>query len=86
MSRLKKTELEISDDQFPVVGIGASAGGLKAISRFLKAIPPKSGIAYVFVQHLSPDHESSLPELLQKISKIPVHQITDDIHLEPDNF
>lgn len=86
MTRLKKTELEISDDQFPVVGIGASAGGLKAISRFLKAIPPRSGIAYVFVQHLSPDHESSLPELLQKISKIPVHQITDDIHLEPDNF
>jgi len=86
MTRLKKTELEISDDQFPVVGIGASAGGLKAISRFLKAIPPKSGIAYVFVQHLSPDHESSLPKLLQKISKIPVHQITDDIHLEPDNF
>src|ERR1700704_5896419 len=75
-----------SSNQFPVIGIGASAGGLKAISQFIKAIPERSGMAYVFVQHLSPSHESTLPEILKKISKIPIHQITDNIHLEPDNF
>lgn len=76
----------VSPNQFPVVGIGASAGGLEAVSQFIKAIPAKSGMAYVFVQHLSPDHESVLPEILKKISKIPVHQITNNIHLEEDNF
>ncbi|MGB4398913.1 MAG: CheR family methyltransferase [Daejeonella sp.] len=76
----------VSDLQFPIVGIGASAGGLEAVSLFLQAIPEKSGMAYVFVQHLNPEHESALPEILQKSAKIPVHQITDDIHLEQDNF
>jgi len=45
---------------FPVVGIGASAGGLEAIKLFLKGVPQKSGMAYVYVQHLSPQHESEL--------------------------
>jgi two-component system CheB/CheR fusion protein len=76
----------VSDLQFPVVGIGASAGGLDAVKQFLQAVPEKSGMAYVFVQHLNPEHESVLPEILRKFSKIPVHQITDDIHLQKDNF
>jgi two-component system CheB/CheR fusion protein len=71
---------------FPVVGIGASAGGLEAVKSFLKALPAKPGMAFVFVQHLSPIHESVLPEILQKIAPFPVHQITDNIHLEPDNL
>jgi two-component system CheB/CheR fusion protein len=87
MNKVKKAvEDSVSSNQFPVVGIGASAGGLEAISQFLMAIPKKSGMAYVFVQHLSPNHESVLPEILRKISKIPVHQITNNIHLEVDNF
>jgi len=72
--------------QFPVVGIGASAGGLDAVRTFLKALPAKSGMAYVFIQHLSPKHESNLPEILQKVAPFPVHQITDNIHLAPDNL
>ena len=72
--------------QFPVVGIGASAGGLDAVKAFLQALPPKSGMAYVFIQHLSPDHTSVLPEILQKFAPFPVQQITDNIHLEPDNL
>ena len=72
--------------QFPVVGIGASAGGLDAMRTFLKALPAKSGMAFVFIQHLSPKHESILPGILQKIAPFPVHQITDNIHLEPDNL
>ncbi|MBE9599053.1 CheR family methyltransferase [Pedobacter sp. MC2016-24] len=87
MNKIKGTEDErVSPAQFPIVGIGASAGGLKAIKQFLQALPEHSGMAYVFVQHLSPTNESSLPEILKKISKIPVHLITDNIHLEPDNL
>src|ERR1700709_1410345 len=71
---------------FPVVGIGASAGGLDAVKTFLKALPAKSGMAFVFIQHLSPTHESILPEILQKIAPFPVQQITDNIHLEQDHL
>ena len=47
----------------PVVGLGASAGGLEAFQNFLKSVPPDSGHAYVLVQHLDPNHESMLAEL-----------------------
>lgn len=57
----------VSDLQFPVVGIGASAGGLEAVKQFLMAVPAKSGMAYVFVQHQNPEHESALPEILNSI-------------------
>ncbi len=71
---------------FPIVGIGASAGGLDAFKRLLKAIPESSGMAYVLVQHLDPAHESILTEILQRVTKIPVHEITEDIHLAPDHI
>lgn len=75
-----------SQNLFPVVGVGASAGGLDAYRRLLKSIPPKSGIAFVLVQHLSPKHESVLPELLQKSTTIPVLEISDDISVQPDHI
>jgi two-component system CheB/CheR fusion protein len=68
------------------VGIGASAGGLEAIKLFLKGVPEKSGMAYVYVQHLSPKHESALTEILSREAKIPVLEITDDVRLQPDQF
>jgi two-component system CheB/CheR fusion protein len=71
---------------FPIVGIGASAGGLDAFKRLLAAIPEVSGMAYVLVQHLDPTHESVLPEILQRVTTIPVLEITDDIHLAPDHI
>jgi len=71
---------------FPIVGIGASAGGLDAFKRLLTVIPENSGMAYVLVQHLDPSHESSLPEILQRTTKIPVFEITEDIHLAPNNI
>ncbi|MEL1245925.1 CheR family methyltransferase [Flavobacterium sp. DGU11] len=71
---------------FPIVGIGASAGGLEAFRQFLKAIPENSGMAYVLVQHLYPSHESILPEILSRYTKIPVLEITDDIHLAPNHI
>ena len=82
----KLNSSDTSSTQFPVVGIGASAGGLDAVKAFLQALPPKSGMAYVFIQHLSPDHTSILPEILQKFTPFPVHLITDNIHLDPDNL
>ena len=75
-----------SPNLFPVVGIGASAGGLDAFKKLLKAIPEDSGMAYVLVQHLDPNHESMLPDILQKVTKIPVLEITDDIKVQPDHI
>ena len=70
--------------QFPVVGVGASAGGLDAFKQLIKAIPEKSGMAFVLVQHLSPTHESLLPSLLQRVTSIPVVEISNDIKLKAD--
>ena len=81
-----KTQPPATVQNFPIVGIGASAGGLDAFKRLLAAIPDSSGMAYVLVQHLDPSHESILPEILQRATKIPVHEITEDIHLAPDHI
>jgi two-component system CheB/CheR fusion protein len=74
-----------SNQNFPIVGIGASAGGLDAFKRFLRSIPKESGMAFVLVQHLSPSHESLLPELLSPETVLPVHEITDEINIAPDH-
>ncbi len=71
--------------QFPVVGIGASAGGLEALEQFLGNVSENSGIAYVVIQHMDPTKKGVLPELLQKVSKIPVHQVLDNMALSPDS-
>ena len=67
----------------PIVGIGASAGGVEAISRLLGAVPADSPIAFVVVMHLDPSHESSLPEILGEACEMPVHSVTDGLELEP---
>ncbi len=71
---------------FPLVGIGASAGGIESFKRFLGAVPDNSGMAYILVQHLSPSHESLLPEILSRSTNVPVSEITDDCELEPDHI
>ena len=75
-----------SQNLFPVVGIGASAGGLEAFKKLITAIPDNSGMAYILVQHLHPEHESALPEILQRVSKIPVVEISDNVHVDPNNI
>ena len=82
----KNKPLLKSSNLFPVVGVGASAGGLDAFKRLLKAIPENSGIAWVLVQHLDPTHESLLPGLLQKVTNVPVLEISDDIKVIPDHI
>ena len=76
----------LSPNTFPVIGIGASAGGLEAFKKLIKAIPENSGMAYVLVQHLDPNHDSMLPELLQKVTNIPVLEISDEIKVMPDHI
>lgn len=76
----------VPDKLFPVVGIGASSGGLEAFKVFVKGIPRQSGMAYIFIQHLSRQHESLLTEIIQKITEIPVIEITDNTEVAPDNI
>jgi two-component system CheB/CheR fusion protein len=70
---------------FPIVGTGASAGGLEAISELLAALPSRNGVAFVIVQHLGPDHESLLIELLAKRTPMPVTQAGEGIVIEPEH-
>lgn len=69
----------------PIVGIGASAGGLEAFEQFFRYVPEKSGAVYIVVQHLDPTHKGMLVELLQRITSMPVSQVTDSLHVEPDH-
>ncbi len=69
---------------FPVVGIGASAGGLEACSKLLAALPLDTGMAFVFVQHLEPNHESVLPELLARATPLPVDDIEHGMQILPN--
>ena len=84
-SARKKKGPEKGNKLFSVVGIGASAGGLEAISTLLQNIPADNGIAYIVIQHLSADRESSLPEILQRQTKMPVQTVKDGIQIAPDN-
>lgn len=83
---MKTDKQVLSDNRFPVVGIGASAGGLEAFKELIRAIPAHSGMAYVLVQHLAPSHESLLPEILQRVTTLPVLEIADDITVKPDHI
>jgi two-component system CheB/CheR fusion protein len=87
ISSLENSEVKaLSKNLFPVVGIGASAGGLESFKKFVRSIPEESGMAYILVQHLHPDHNSALPEILQRESRIPVQEIMNNMEVMPDNI
>jgi two-component system CheB/CheR fusion protein len=67
------------------VGIGASAGGLEAFSQLLRALPVDTGMAFVLLQHLDPQHESQLSEILSRTTAMPVSTVTDRLRAEPDH-
>ncbi|WP_242390539.1 chemotaxis protein CheB [Pararhodospirillum photometricum] len=71
---------------FPVVGIGASAGGLEALERFIAATSPTSGMAFIIVQHLDPKQKSLVPALLQRITLMPVGEASDGMVVEPNHI
>ncbi len=70
---------------FPIVGIGASAGGLSAFSDLLNVLPRKTGMAFVIISHLEPTHPSMLDTLLAKKSKMPVQQAANGTATKPDH-
>jgi two-component system CheB/CheR fusion protein len=72
-------------EDFMVVGLGASAGGLKALLELFQHVPPDTGMAFVVVVHLSPEHESRMADLLQQATKMPVRAVTEALNIVPDN-
>ena len=76
---------EVKENSFPVVAIGASAGGLEAMMELLNYLPPDTGMAFIYVQHLSPDHKSMLTEILSKKTSMIVQEIDDMDKIMPDN-
>lgn len=69
---------------FPIVGIGASAGGLEVLEQFFTNMPANCGMAFVVIQHLSPDHKGMLSELLQRVTKMKVSTVTDRMKVKPN--
>jgi two-component system CheB/CheR fusion protein len=76
----------IAGQDFSIVGIGASAGGLEAFEAFFGACPADTGMAFVLVPHLDPDHHSLLTEILQRCTRMPVAQALDQVQVEPDHI
>ena len=72
--------------RFYVVGIGASAGGLEALEQFFKALRPVNNLAFVVIQHLSPDYKSFMPELISKFTQLKIFQIQNGMELAPGNI
>lgn len=79
-----KSKTNSDNKKFPIVGIGASAGGLEALEQFFANTPSNAGIAYVVVQHLDPNHIGIMDELLQRVTPMKVIQITDGLKIVPD--
>lgn len=71
---------------FPIVGVGASAGGLESLEELFTKVPVESGIAFVVVQHLSPDFKSVMDELLARRTNIPIQQAEDNLPITPDRI
>jgi two-component system, chemotaxis family, CheB/CheR fusion protein len=71
---------------FPIVGIGASAGGLEAFQQMLAHLPPDTGMAFLLVQHLDPSHKSQLTEILSRVTPLPVIEATDGLAVRPDHI
>jgi two-component system CheB/CheR fusion protein len=78
----QRKELIPSTLPFPVVGIGASAGGLQAVKSFFAHMPNNNGMAFVVILHLSPDHQSIADKIFQEATKMPVRQVTETIAIE----
>jgi two-component system CheB/CheR fusion protein len=80
-------ETSTNDRQtFPIVGIGASAGGLEAFEKFFTHVPRDSGIAFVIVQHLDPTHDSMLVDIVRRYTRMEVLQVEDGMQVQPNTI
>lgn len=84
-SATPKSSSQNSDNSFPVVGVGASAGGLEAFTRLLQRLPTDTGMGFVLVQHLDPIHKSALTSLLAKATSMPVREVVNNTRVEPNH-
>src|SRR5262245_44278750 len=80
-----KTEAGPKGMSFPIVGVGASAGGVDAFIQLLKALPPDTGMAFVMVPHLDPSHGSAMAEILGRNTAMPVMQVNDEPLILPNH-
>jgi chemotaxis methyl-accepting protein methylase/signal transduction histidine kinase/chemotaxis response regulator CheB len=80
------TDTQPTGTQLFVVGIGASAGGLRALEEFLENMPVDSGAAFVVIQHLSPDFKSLMKELLERRTRMAIYRVTEGMMLEPNSI
>ncbi|HEY3390958.1 MAG TPA: chemotaxis protein CheB, partial [Prolixibacteraceae bacterium] len=80
----KKTSIITDNSEFPIIGIGASAGGLEALEQFFENTPKDNGMAFVIVQHLDPTRVGIMPELLQRITSMKVVQVSDRLKVKPN--
>ena len=71
--------------EFPIVGIGASAGGLEALEALFKGIPDRPGMGFIVITHISPDHESQLPSIIERFTSLTVLPAADGMKVEPDH-
>jgi len=85
-NRKKKSSLKKVKTDFPIVAIGASSGGLEAVTELLKNLRADTGMAFIFIQHLSPDYKSILVSLLAKSTKMKVQEIEEMEKMEPNNL
>ena len=77
---------DLAPNNFFVVGLGASAGGLEAFTKFIDAVPSDTGMAFVLIQHLDPMHKSMMVELLSAHTSMPVQEAADAVTLEPNHI
>lgn len=83
---MKIKQQEKQKENFPVVGIGASAGGLKAVTQLLEAIPADIGMAFMLIQHLDPTKKSLLPETLARKTPLPFVEVEDNTKISPNHI
>ncbi|MBM0743983.1 PAS domain-containing protein [Phormidium sp. CLA17] len=75
-----------AEAEFPIVGIVASAGGLEAFTQLLSHLPTDTGMGFVLVQHLSPDHKSMLSDILARATQMPVNEVQEGVVVEPNHI
>ena len=81
---LNNKTIHSKESKFPIVGLGASAGGLEALEQFFENMPENSGMAFVVIQHLDPNHKGMMDQILQRITKMEVMTATDHLKIKPN--